>query len=189
MRSLQTVFFAFALLIGCDNPTDSTATIDTSTDESASIIADPNDVDVSVDEPNNSRPVAVGVALDRSSAKPGDVVTLVVRSKIADPWHIYSSEGPTGVGRATQIDLTLPQGIDEHSERILPEAKIEESTLGPVASYHGDIRFAIPLKIDAQTPSGPVNLQVRFNYQACTDAQCLPPSSVSLDVPLEVVAR
>ena len=190
MRFLLTMALLF--LVGCGGDTEDqqapdqqAPTVDLGP-ETAFAPFDPMTVDVSVDEPTNAQPVAFGAALDRDTAAPGETLTLVVRANVAEPWHIYSADGPTGVGRPTSFELTLPEGVSADSEWTNPEATVKESALGPIASYHGDIRFSVPVNVSDTAALGEQQIQCKINFQSCTDQQCLPPTSTLLTIPVSI---
>lgn len=49
-------------------------------------------------------------------------------------------------------------------------------------AYDGEIRGELPLYINQN--SGDVTLEVTVSYQACTDTECFPPSSLKLSLPI-----
>ncbi len=148
---------------------------------------DGGDIDVAVQEPTAEHPVSLGIAIRPSQAKPGDTVALVVRAKMFEPWHIYAAEGPTGVGIPTQLQLDAPEWISA-SAWGLPGSRVEESPLGPMALYEGDVRFVAELTVSEDAPAGRHPLEVKVTYQSCNETQCLPPTTEALQVALEIVA-
>jgi len=162
---------------------------DTTATQAELQVVDPATVDVLTGDPSDDDPVAVGAAVDRGEAKAGDVVLLVVRSKIAKPWHIYAVEGPTGVARPTKLELTLPDGVSIAADWKLPDAEVTDSPTGPVSIYQGDVRFSVTLKIAENAPASTFGIECEVRYQACEDSRCLPPTSNKLTVPLTIVSN
>ncbi|RMF42093.1 MAG: hypothetical protein D6753_08375, partial [Planctomycetota bacterium] len=136
---------------------------------------DVSSVDVPVAEPTADRPVALGAVVHPSQANPGDKVVLVVRAKMFAPWHIYAAEGPTGVGIPTRLQIDAP-GWVAASAWALPAAHVEQSPLGPMSLYEGDVRFVAELQLADDAPAGQHAIAVTVTYQSCNDTQCLPPT-------------
>jgi len=54
--------------------------------------------------------------------------------------------------------------------------------------YDGEVVLYVPLLIDADTPPGPLTLQLELEYQACDAQRCLIPDTLTLTAGAEVVA-
>ncbi|MCA9217161.1 MAG: protein-disulfide reductase DsbD N-terminal domain-containing protein [Planctomycetales bacterium] len=189
--SLPFMLVLSCLFLGCTSDTPSADTADqteSSADSADSPLTGVAEVDVLVDEPSGSNPVTWGIALDQPTATPGGTVQLVVRAKIADPWHIYAVEGPVGVGRPTKFELTLPTGVSA-GEWTLPDAIVESSSLGEISSYHHDVLFSVPLEIGEAAASGDQTIGCKVQFQACTNESCRPPTSTELSASLTVAAK
>ncbi|GIW99035.1 MAG: hypothetical protein KatS3mg111_2368 [Pirellulaceae bacterium] len=155
--------------------------------ETAPPSIDTSGISVEVPQPTQDEPVAFGIAVAPASVPVGGEATLVVDARILPPWHIYASEGPTGVGIPTQLELELPQGITATAWS-LPDSHVEQSPLGPMALYEGSPRFVCRLHLDPSTPPGRYSVNVKVKYQACNQSQCLPPKTTPLSAELTIVA-
>ncbi len=193
MRFLFPIVIA-ASLLGCDTSSTNTRKTESSTDSTDQpivadpVLADPATVQVNVGEPSHNSPVAVGAALDRNKAVVNGQAQLVIRAKIADGWHIYAADGPTGVGRPTKCVLKLPSGIMA-GQWSLPEAELKDSSQGPVGMYHDEVLLSVPLTISANVRPGEGQIECEFHYQPCTDQQCLRPTATKLVVPILIAVK
>lgn len=110
----------------------------------------------------------------------GDSTQLRVRVSIPEGWHIQSDAPldefliPTTVN-AKAADVSFGKAV-------FPKAKIEniEALGGKVAVFEGEIEIKVPAKrsrakATAKTLEG---AEVSVRYQACNNAQCLPPKEL-----------
>lgn len=189
------LFACFGLLLaGCtaepvaDEAVSTTASTEGFTPDAVEP-SDSSSVQIQLSEPSQQDPVAVGIGLSRDLVANNEQVNLVIRAKIADGWHIYAAEGPIGVGIATTLALTLPEGITTAGDWSFPAKDVKPSSQGEVGSYHGIVDFSVPLAISAQAASGSTEIKCDFGYQACTDTQCQRPMKSSLSVPLQITTN
>ncbi len=175
---------ARALRYGESARTDSAGTANAAAD-----VVDPQKLEILVDEPNQEQPVASGFALSRSTVRPGETTTLVIRCRTVEPWYIYAVEGPTGVATPTTLELSLPPIVSLASDWSLPPAHTKQTPLGDVAVYAGDFRFSLPLSIAQEAEAGTVEIPCVLRYQACSDRSCLPPSEIRLSVPITIASK
>ncbi len=136
--------------------------------------------------PSNDEPVTVAGALDRSRAKPGEKVTLVVRMDVDPAWHSYSATGPTGVSLPTKLTLRLPDGITAGGDWEYPEATMMKSIDGEIAAYVGELRFGIPLQIASSATASQATIECDVRFQACDHNSCLPPTTQTLAIPITI---
>jgi hypothetical protein len=153
--------------------------------EAETALAPAEEVDVS--EPPVSNPVAAAAAILPATLTAPAMATLVIRVRTAPAWHIYSADGPTGIGQPTRLELKLPEGIEPEGDWVNPEA-----SPGPGAGqlvYEGDFTFRRRLKITEQAPLGRVEISCQIDYQACDPFLCRPPESLTLQAGAEVVQK
>ncbi len=193
-------------LVGCSSSAQPTAAITqplvqasvlapvvTAAQERAVVTAPPfidlATVDVTVENPPSpDEPVVVAAALDRATVRAGEFVTLVVRMVVHPAWHSYAVTGPTGVSLPTQLKLALPDGIAAAADWQNPEPTMIDSIEGEIAAYVGELRFGIPLQIDAGTTPGVMTIKCSIRFQACDHNSCLPPTTKTIEVPIDIVA-
>lgn len=180
-----------ALLTGCTGEPAATKPSPTAAGASSPSsvgLADPSSLQIEMAAPTQQNAVSVGIGLDRSEVANSEQVLLVVRAGMADGWHLYAAEGPTGVGIPTELKLSLPAGVTTVGDWTLPAKETKASELGDVGMYHGEVNFSIPLAVSADAPAGPATIQCEFGYQACTDTSCLRPTKMPLSIPLQITA-
>lgn len=166
--------------------------------------------EIRMGEPNEVTPVTVGVVVvgDERSAPHGSfgsngepvelayeqggyvtnkgaLVTLVVRLKIADGWHIYvraHEAVPEAGGRVepTKIDVELPVGAHWHGEWQTPTAY--EAAQAGVFEYRGDAVFARQLWFASVPAEGRdvqerarVTLSGTVRFKSCGKGRCKSP--------------
>ena len=101
----------------------------------------------------------------------------VVSATIEKGWHIQS---------AHPLDtFTIPTtlSIDGLTNAEYPQHKLESFTFSSgskVAVYDGTIQIPFTMKL----PAGATSVKATLHYQACNDSVCLPPKSVSGDIPV-----
>ena len=136
--------------------------------------------------PTLDSPVTFAASLDRSTAKPGEILKLIVRGRILSNWHIYSADGPSGVSIPTRFELSLPDGILREGDWKYPDAKIDVSSFGLTSMYVDEFQASVDLRLSESLSAGPINAGCSVQYQACNLSQCLQPKTISLNVPIQV---
>ncbi len=135
---------------------------------------------IPLDDPTSLQPVSMAAAVFPAEAESGQTVTVAIRIKTAPGWHIYAVDRPTGVSIPTKFELTMPAGFEAVGQWDLPEPEPGPSDLGPTFLYHGDLLFRHQVKVTGATGPGTQEFGCRVGYQACTDVNCLPPTSSDL---------
>ena len=114
----------------------------------------------------------------------GDLLQAEIEIQIAPQWHIQSASPTHDFLIATQVQIATRDTLAElnityPSAQQMPLA-IAES---PIDVYTGTIRIPITCRV---TPHQPQNAHLSFNltYQACDEASCLQPKTISL--PLDI---
>jgi hypothetical protein len=145
-----------------------------------------------VAEPTNLDPVSIGSTIASRTVRggtpiayPGDVVTLIVRMRVADPWHTYAQTSTGSAVNATTIDLKLPDGLRFVNEWKVPPAKASDTP--GVSVYEGDLLFTRDVFVTGKTGSRTVEGKIKF--QACTSEQCQPPKSAPVKLRVQISDR
>ena len=131
------------------------------------------------------------VTIESASVAPGlaagKPATLRIAVRIQPGWHINSNRPtgdyyiPTRMSVKPPPDVAVGQVVYPQARQVaLAFAKGEKLSV-----FTGDVEFNVPLTAAGGFRAG-VNapVQVRIDYQACNNAQCLRPSSVSKTVDL-----
>ena len=121
----------------------------------------------------------------------GSEIKLAIQASVDKTWHINSNK--------PNEDFLIPSGITVVESKknvtltktIFPDAK--NITLGfsdkPLSVFEGDVLFGGLLKISDSAMTGDYTLIVTLDYQACNNATCLPPKSVSDTLHFSVVDK
>ena len=91
--------------------------------------------------------------------------------------------GPGAVYQALSVELEPPDGLDVGAlmipvARPFTVAGLDDSFL----VYEGAVRATLPFILTRNL--GATTLRVRVRYQACTEVECFPPSSISQEIVL-----
>jgi len=72
---------------------------------------------------------------------------------------------------------------------VYPKPEMEKYSFSdkPLSVYTGDFDILTKFKVPASAPVGPAVISAKLRYQACTDRMCLPPKTVDVTVPVEIV--
>jgi hypothetical protein len=145
-------------------------------------VADPTSIDpVATGATIVSRYARSGVA----TAYPGDVVTLLVRMRVADPWHTYAKVPAGSPMKATAIEVKLPDGLRFVGDWTAPTAR-ESDTPGTTV-YEGDLLFTRDVLVTAKT--GSLNVAGTLQFQACDPERCQPPRTEPVNLRMQVSDR
>lgn len=119
----------------------------------------------------------------------GATKILVVEAHIKDGWHVYGSAqlegGPTPLKASLEENpiASLSGKIDGSEPLRLHDASFDLETTVYKTAF--SLKFPVRLKSDA--PSGNGAIPVSIRYQSCSDRTCMPPKTVHLSIPVNVV--
>ncbi|MBW2433931.1 MAG: thioredoxin family protein [Deltaproteobacteria bacterium] len=138
--------------------------------------------------------VQIKTAWSVDRVRPGDSAVLAVVIDIKDGIHINADASqiqpfedfkpyPTKV----QV-VAATEGVTIETARF-PQAipiKVDYAS-GPLMSFEGRTIIYLPMKLDQQIKPGIIELELRAEYQACSDTYCLFPQKIRLKETLSVV--
>ena len=105
-----------------------------------------------------------------------DEITVSFSGKIADGWHVYSQDeknGPTPASiNISSIKGAKPIGTLRADRK--PAKKFDEIFNAEVMYYEGQVVFSQKFRLTG----GDYSVEGYFEYGACNDQSCLPPTSV-----------
>lgn len=124
----------------------------------------------------------------RIQAKAGAMIPVPVSATIDVGWHLYSlkklEDGP--VPTTIAVAPGQPFRLDGEIKSSDP-IPVDDPTLGMrVELYVGQADFVIPVRVDDDASAGPQTLKVSARYQTCNESICLPPKTVTIEVPVTV---
>lgn len=87
------------------------------------------------------------------------------------------------------LKLTWAQGALQADEIVYPKPQMEKYAFSdkPLSVYTGDFQIVTKFKAPANAPVGQSMLTAKLRYQACTNRMCLPPKTVDVSMPVEIV--
>ncbi len=134
-------------------------------------------------------PVTLSATAKVSQVKPGAKLDIDLVARISDGWHVYSIAQPAPP-IATRIELApgQPYTLAGDIGGPAPSVVFDESAGMTVETYEGEAAFTLPIKVDAKAAPGRVPVRVQMRYQSCDGKICLPPKTLTVEVPLEIVA-
>jgi thiol:disulfide interchange protein DsbD len=140
-------------------------------------------------DPLKANPVHWTAKAPAKAARAGATATVTLATTIDKGWHVYAlSQGPGG---PLPMRMTVPDkqafALGGKIVGSTPFADIDPSGVA-VEFYKEKASFAVPLKVDPTLKPGTYTAKVSTRYQVCSDRLCLPPQTVTLEVPLTVGA-
>ena len=118
----------------------------------------------------------------------GDEATLVLEAYIADGWHMYSTDMPAGGPVAASITFENVKGATPVGALTPGSGVIEkdDATFGMRVKYfEKEATFTQKIKLNG----GKYRLQGYFEYAACNDENCTPPTAYDFDIAGEAASK
>jgi DsbC/DsbD-like thiol-disulfide interchange protein len=108
--------------------------------------------------------------------------------QVAEGWHIYAMDRPTGPAIATEIQLNLPAGLESAGKWTSPEPSLDNTTPGePAFVYEKPVAFQRPVRVARGTTPGSVTIGCILRYQVCNRVSCRAPAELKLQTVIKVV--
>jgi len=138
----------------------------------------------------NKPAVVTGQAfLSVDKLPPGKSCKVLVQLEVADGWHIHANPaGDPDLDVPTEIELDPSKLGIELTNLKFPKGKSAERGPDdkPQSLYMGKVKIVGDLEVPAKAAGREEELVVTVMFQACDDAQCLPPKKLKLKVPVKV---
>lgn len=121
--------------------------------------------------------------LDTDVYRPQQQLRLHVAVEVEPGLHVYAPPTPSGF-TPLQLDLVELDGLDA-GPAPLPQGRplTVEGLDQEFLVYEGRLQTAIPFRIEHN--QGPVDLELRVRYQACSETVCHPPGELRVRLPLQ----
>ena len=121
--------------------------------------------------------------------KPGEQFTVRLTAVIEEHWHLYGLEQAEGGPIPTRIVLPGDQPFEQAGriEAAEPKTEMDPNFNLMTEYYEEQALFSVPVKVAANATPGNSELKVNASYQTCSDELCLPPKTVKLAVPINIV--
>jgi thiol:disulfide interchange protein DsbD len=144
--------------------------------------------------PSDSDVVSLKTAWSVDRAHPGEAVALAIVVDIKDGFHINADASQVQPFEdfkpyPTKVQVVAATGGVTIETARFPQAKpIKVSyASGALMSFEGRTLIYLPMKLDEQIRPGSIGLEIRVEYQACSDRYCLFPQKELLKETLPVV--
>ena len=132
-------------------------------------------------------PVKWSATAATKELRPGGTFDVAITAVAEDEWHVYSvTQGPGGpvpttiaLARSPLFSRNGPIRGPEPVTAFDPNFEIKTET------YGGTFRFALPVRLAADATGAAATLRLAIGFQACTNRVCLPPTTISLAVPVK----
>jgi hypothetical protein len=144
---------------------------------------------MNITEPTDIAPMSLGATVatyfhskEGNFSKKGALITLVVRLKIADGWHVYAQVPQDVQYKPIKIDAQLPDGVRWNEDWQTPLAT--NGDVPGLTEYRGDVVFTRQFYSTATIAKAKINGTVQF--QVCDVQQCMPAAKASFEIPVTI---
>lgn len=123
----------------------------------------------------------------RTAAKRGGEAKLKLTVKLKDGYHV-NSHTPNDE-YLIPLRISWDKGPLEPIETVFPKPRLEKYPFSakPVSVFSGVFEVTARFRVAANAAPGIVALSGKLRYQACTETMCLPPKTIDVKAPVEVV--
>ena len=133
--------------------------------------------------------VEVDVKLNQTSVTAGDTIEAAVVLDIEEGWHANAHEPTLDYLIGTEVTLDPKEGFELLETRYPEPERFSFSFAGDkeLAVYSGRAPIFLTLRASEALTPGHYGMGGTLRIQICNDAVCLPPSTLSVAIPIEVV--
>jgi DsbC/DsbD-like thiol-disulfide interchange protein len=126
----------------------------------------------------------------RPAAEPGRKIAIEVTADIQEGWHVYALEQPPNGPTALRASLDESEVVEAAGAPFgSPPTKQHDSSFNLDTQIYSDsFVLRLPAQVKLHSPAGRQVAPVSVRFQACSDRMCLPPRTVHLTVPIEILA-
>jgi thiol:disulfide interchange protein DsbD len=134
-------------------------------------------------------PVSLSMSVKPAKVAAGGKVTANISASIGGGWHMYSIT--QGGGGPIPTRISVAEGVFKAAGAAsgsAPKREMDPNFGIMTEFYAGSASFTIPVSTDASTAPGSQTLTINVRYQVCNDSLCLPPKTVKVSAPVEIIA-
>ncbi len=134
-------------------------------------------------------PVSLSMSIKPAKVKAGDKATAQISASIGGGWHMYSVT--QGAGGPVPTTIKITDGVIKGAGGARGSAPKREmdANFGIVTeTYTGNASFTVPLIVDSAAQPGTQTVEASVRFQVCNDSVCLPPKTVKVSAPVEIIA-
>jgi len=135
--------------------------------------------------PTQDVPVTTSAAILAPSAAKGATVTLAIRARVADGWHIYGEVPDGSAYPPTVFELDLPDGVEAVGAWKMPAGRRDQEGH---ELLEGELLFSRQLRI-GQGASWLATVNGTMRFQVCNEQLCLPPGEHGFTATLPIQRR
>jgi hypothetical protein len=130
-----------------------------------------------------------GSAIPKTPVKQGSRIEIDLSAEVQEGWHVYGlTQAPGG---PTPLRVTLDENgvvqIVGVKSATAPVKKHDPSFDLETEFYPQSFSLQIQTQVKQQPVAGKQSIPVSVRFQACNDQTCLPPRTVHLSVPIEIL--
>jgi len=139
--------------------------------------------------PSPREVVSPSVYVSADPAARGVPFQLAVVFKIRPGFHVNAREKSADYLIATDLRAELPAGF-KAGDVAYPKGHLHTFTFSktPLNVYQGTVTMRMPVTALSSSPVGAHQIPLKLRYQACSTEICLPPVTIDLQAPINIVA-
>jgi thiol:disulfide interchange protein DsbD len=124
---------------------------------------------------------------EKLTAKAGATVEVKTAIEIREGYHCNSNTPSDDY--LIPLKLTWTPGPFESPQVAYPKPQMEKFNFSdkPLSVYAGDFVIVTKFKVAANANPGTTFVSGKLRYQACNDRMCLPPKTVDVSLPVDIV--
>ncbi len=132
--------------------------------------------------------VSVRTAVSVDKLRVGASAKAAVQLVVAPGYHINSRFPSDEFLVGTKVQLDKLPGMTVGGA-VYPKGAVKKFAFSktPLSIYEGTVNVIFPITATAALKPGRQVLKGKLTYQACNDSQCLPPQTVMVEIPVEIV--
>src|SRR5262249_46871980 len=127
-----------------------------------------------------------GIAVQPQNVRPGDTLTLFVKTRVAAGHHIYALEDSGCSNLPTSLDAALRGVLTPDGPWRGPEAKTQNDGSRTLA---GAVLFQRRFLVESSANAWACTLPVTLRFQVCNEALCWPAETIPLETEFKVLER
>jgi DsbC/DsbD-like thiol-disulfide interchange protein len=139
-----------------------------------------------IEVPDWENSVRFHLVASQDGARPGDRLELAVVAEIDPGYHLYGPEER----KPSRTEVLVQEGRVRSEEPVFPPVVSRDlAGLGKYDLYEGKIAIRIPVTVGEVALRSELPIDVRVNYQVCTDSACSAPTHKVLSLVLPIVGE
>ena len=137
---------------------------------------------------STARQVNTEIKLAEDKISVGSTARIAILMKINEGWHLNSHKPTFDYLIGTSFELESKEGVILADVQY-PKGKLVALSFADQAIdvYEGATTIFAAIKISDKIATGIDTLKGKLTVQACNDRMCIAPSSIDLDIPLQIV--